>query len=73
MRGGLNGRTVIAGGLLALVIGAAFAILLSSVADVTRPGALVIRAASGSSLPDVDGRRWAPSDGAERRRSPPDH
>jgi CHASE3 domain sensor protein len=33
MRGGLTERTVVAGGLLALVIGAAFAILLSSVAD----------------------------------------
>jgi signal transduction histidine kinase len=33
MRGGLTQRTVVAGGLLALVIGAVFAILLSSVAD----------------------------------------
>ena len=33
MRGGLAGRMVVASGLLALVIGAAFAVLLSSVAD----------------------------------------
>ena len=33
MRGGLTGRMLIASGLLALVIGAAFAVLLSSVAD----------------------------------------